>query len=164
MKTFLNIIIFICILSMLSCIPSRSRRSGPTYDPNADIKATTNYELAHPVRRQPAPKAAPAPTYSQPTISDSETSEGSVTDMQTIEGSEGCWLIVKNQTGYLMDIKVNGVGKGTIPRRSMGKIGGLNCDGVMVEAWPQGSITHNSRAFYHNDRVGDCFYWTLKYR
>ena len=161
MKTFINIIIVICIVSILACVPVGNRRT-PTYNPDANLKSTDDYTISQPIRRKASP-SAPAPTYSAPAAS-SESSEGSVTDMQIQEGSEGCWLIIKNQTGYQMDIKVNGVNKGTVPSRSMGKIGGLNCDGVMVEAWPQGTIGNIPRAFYPNDRNGDCFYWTLKYR
>ena len=87
MKPIFNIIIFICILSMLSCVRTGGRRGGPVYNPDADIKATTNYELAHPVRRQPAPQKAPTPTYSE--SAESESQEESITEMQINEGSEG---------------------------------------------------------------------------
>lgn len=78
--------------------------------------------------------------------------------------SGGCNLIITNHTVYEFEIKINGVSYGEIPTRKAAKIKGLNCNGFMVEAWPQGTVTgFVSRAFQHNQKQGKTFNWNLKY-
>jgi len=79
--------------------------------------------------------------------------------------SGGCDLIITNHTVYEFQIKINGVDYGMIPTRKAAKIQDLNCDGFMVEAWPQGTVTgFVSRAFQHNQKQGKTFNWNLRYK
>ena len=85
--------------------------------------------------------------------------------MYVEEGTGGCNVRIDNQTGYELEIDVNGVRKGNIPPRRVAVIEHINCDGVMVNYWVRGSVTgHNSHAFYPHERRGDTYHLTLRYK
>ena len=115
-------------------------------------------------RRQDEKDEAQQDVNAQPSPTAAVDSSGKI---QILENSSGaCTLVITNTTVYEFDIKINGVAYGVLPTRKVARIGDLNCDGFMAEAWPKGTVTGSvHRAFQHNQKDNNNnFYWNLRYK
>jgi hypothetical protein len=88
--------------------------------------------------------------------------------MEVIEGAAGCSIVITNNTVYNFTIKINNINYGILPQRGMARIKGVNCNGFMIEAIPDGIASINSsisRAFQYNQKdSNNIFHWNLRYR